>query len=165
VSRYLLILALALLACPPIATAQTSGLRLGYWDETGQRHKTLWIHHSGDAAAAQVMSGLPIPRKTGFWHLGNYWTLTTGDEIERFGKTARYITHEEHIWALPADRQPVINRAPNERLVQDFAGDTCEDTSRQVHFAGPSYISYTVQTEYTCGVHPDGEAELCPWCR
>jgi len=94
------------------------------------------------------------------WHLGNYWTLTIGDEIEQAGKTARYIAHAEHIWALPADRQPVIALAPNERLATGWADDTCVDTSRQVHFAGPSYISYTAQAVYSCGVHPDGEIEL-----
>ena len=90
------ILALSLLACPPIA-AQRSGLLLGYWDETGQRHRTLWIHHSGDTAATQVIPGLFIPRKTGLWHLGNYFTLSTEDQSD-----------ERHIWAVPADRRPVI---------------------------------------------------------
>jgi len=142
------ILALALLACPSIA-AQRSGLLLGYWDQTGQQHRTLWVHHSGDAAAAQVIPGLLVPRKTGFWHLGSYFTLNAEDQSD-----------DQHIWALPADRQPAIVLAPNERMVKAWADGACQDISREIHFVGPSYISYTTQAGYSCGPHPDFETEL-----
>jgi len=149
--RHPSILALALLACPPLA-AQTSGVLLGYWDENGQRHRTLWIHHSGDAAVTEVIPGLLIPRETGFWQLANYFTLNTEDK--------EYLTDAEHLRALPADRQPAMTLAPNEKLVQGWVDGTCEGTSREVHFVGPSYISYTLQTDSSCGPHPDSDAEL-----
>ena len=147
--RHPSILALALLACPLLA-AQTSGVLLGYWDPGWrEEHRTLWIHHAGDNAAAEVIPGLLIPRQTGFWHVGKYFTMSAEDWAD-----------EEHLWAAPASRHPVMTLADGEHFSQGWENGMCEHISREVHFVGPSYISYTLQTEVSCGVHPDSDTEL-----
>jgi hypothetical protein len=116
------------------------GLRIGYsGDEAPEeriapRYRTLWIVKNGNSVRALASADvLIVPRKTGFWRIGNH-------QVRISESYAR-----EDIW---------VNGSPGNPLVpEDDAGDErCRGRSfTQVEFVAGAYLAYASGSESNCG--------------
>ncbi len=151
-----------LLASGEAAAAPPSGLLLGRFEMSKHSYQTLWIYEDGAAIRVMAIPDLLVPRKQGFWRVGNYFTLQREEDFERpEGVVRRYLSEEEHIWALPVGAVPSVALAPGEQLSGlPTLESTCDHVYRKVNFVGPTHICYETVTGYECGVHPDGNSQM-----
>jgi hypothetical protein len=150
------------LALTGAMAASPTGVLLGRLVASKFRYQTLWVYDDGREVRIVSAPDLLIPRKQGFWRAGNYYTLDIGPEIEGPAPLpGRYMTEEEHVWALPVRQRPSAALKPEQRLIQPPAKeDTCEHTYRPINFVSTTHIWYETRSGYECGIHPDGESEM-----
>ena len=150
----------ALLMKAGATVASPSGLLLGISFDHDARYQTLWVYDEGGTVRILSAPDLLVPRGMGFWRIGSYTTLLedTQNVSPVFGK---YTEAEEHLWAAPADRKPLVVLSSQQQLVQPpVSAFICTDISREIHFVTPSHVWYETRTNYECGVHPDFEDQM-----
>ncbi|MGC1415285.1 MAG: hypothetical protein WA817_08390 [Candidatus Acidiferrum sp.] len=117
-------------AGPAEEKTKRNGILLGtQWESPGDveaTQRTWWIAEADGAIQVREVSGLLVPRKSGFWKAGT-----------------KSVEHERYIWAAPLGTEP-----PNRPAIEPACQD--EQTNREFLFIGNDYIAVKEFGSATC---------------